>query len=196
MCILLRLVLLGVCVRGEKVVDKWNNKSSKTILWAVPHPGPLVWQVLESYHFFISLEYSTISAQCRLYLWRQSEAFSTSTIPSWVFTIPYSLVPTIFVGLSLTLIFFIPFTMLVVWMVHVNSIKFPFRPVLGAPIPIMAISGNLVLWFIDYPGFNIVNYLSIELFGVPSFILGLGLGSVTFFYFNYCKDFFFKSNLY
>ena len=41
-CILLILVLLGPCGRGEKVGDKLKNRSSVTIFWSVPYPVPIV----------------------------------------------------------------------------------------------------------------------------------------------------------
>ena len=40
--ILLSLVIFWTCGRGEKVVNKRNNRSSVTIFWAVPNPGPIV----------------------------------------------------------------------------------------------------------------------------------------------------------
>ena len=49
--ILLSLVILGPCGRGAKLGNKWNNKSYETILWAVTHPGPLVWLVVYTNHF-------------------------------------------------------------------------------------------------------------------------------------------------
>ena len=188
MCILLSLVLLGVCGRGVKVGNKWNNKSSETIFWYLPHPVPLVWLVVDSNHFgYVSLGHSTISAQCRLHMWGQSEAFSTSTISSWVFTIPCSLVPSIFVGFSISIFFFLTFSMLSGWIVHVHYIKFPFHIVLGAPISILEIYSNLILWFLDYPGLNIFKSLNITIVGVPSFIVGKCLGCVISSFFNCCK---------
>ena len=85
-----------------------------------------------------------------------------------------------FFGFSIPMLFFSPFVVLVFWMVHVHSIKFPFGIVFGSPIPILAISGNLVLWFLDFPGFNIVKSLNIPLVVVPSFSVGVGLCYVTF----------------
>ena len=66
-------------------------------------------------------------------------------------------------------------------MVHVHAIKSPFHIVLGAPIPILGISGNIILWFIYSLVLNIVKYLNINLFEVPYFSVGFGegLGSVT-----------------
>ena len=75
-----------------KIGKKWNNKSSETIFWAMPHPGLLVLLVVDSNHFF-SLVHSKIREQYRLHLWGQSEDFSTSAISGWVFTIPFKLVP-------------------------------------------------------------------------------------------------------
>ena len=69
--------------------------------------------------------------------------------------------------------------MLIGWMVRVDSIKFPFRIFLGAPIPILAISGDIMFWFVDSPLFNIFKSLNITLVGYPSFSVGTGMGSVT-----------------
>ena len=81
-------------------------------------------------------------------------------------------------------------------MVHVNYIKCLFHLVLGAPIPILAISGNIVLLFLDYPRFKIFKYLNINIVGVPSFSVDTGLGSVTSYSLRYFKDrSFFLSNL-
>ena len=76
------------------------------------------------------------------------------------------------------------------WMVHVNSIKFSFHIVLEAPIGILVMSDNIFLWFIYPPGFNIVNYLRINIVGVPSFNVGFGtdMGYVTYYPVNCCKD--------
>ena len=104
-------------------------------------------------------------------MWGQSEDFSTSIISSWVFTIPCSMGPDVFVGFSLPLTFFVTFIMLIFWMIHVHSIKFLFHIVIRAPIPILAISGNYILWFIEYPGFKIVKCLNITLVRVTSFFL-------------------------
>ena len=52
----------------------------------------------------------------------------------------------------------------------------------------MAISGNIFLWFIDSPGFNIVKSLKITIVGVPSFSVGAGLGYVNYSSFNCCKE--------
>ena len=180
MCILLSLVLFRPCGRGEKPGNKWNSESYETIFWYVPHPGALVWLVVESNCFCcISLLHSKISAQCRLNIWGHSEDFSTSTISSWIFAIPCPLVPALFVGFSIPLILFRPFIMIVGGMVHVNSVKFTLHIMLGAPIPILAISDNIILWFIDSPVFKIVKSLNITLVGVPSFIVGTCMGYVT-----------------
>ena len=86
------------------------------------------------------------------------------------------------------MLLFSPLIMIVGWMVHVHYIKFPFHLVLGAPILIFDISSNLIPLFLDYPGFNIVNPLSITLVGVPVFSVGLDLGYVTSSSLNCCKD--------
>ena len=110
---------------------------------------PLVWIVVDDDTFcYVILGHFKIVVKYRLNLLVQSDAFYTSNIYSWVFTIPCSLGPDLFLGFSITLFLFITFIMFVVWMFHVNPIKFPFHIVLGSPIPILAISGNLILWFI------------------------------------------------
>ena len=147
--IFLSLVIFRSRGIGSKLGNKQNNRQSATIWWAVPHPAPLVWIfVYYDTFWYVILGHFTIVVKCRLYVLVQSKAFYTSNIYSWVFTIPCSLGPALFLGLSITLFLFITFIMFVVWMFHVNPIKFPFHIVLGSPIPILAISGNLILWFI------------------------------------------------
>ena len=89
---------------------------------------------------------------------------------------------------SFTLFSFILLIMLVCWMVHLNSIKFTSHIVIGGPIYIFAISGNLDLWFIDSTGFNFCKYFHLTLVGIPSFSIGVGLGSVASSYLICCKD--------
>ena len=109
-------------------------------------------------------------------MWGHSESLSTSNIFCWVFTIPCSLGPALFVGFSLPLFFFIPFIMFVFWMFCVHPIKFPFHIVICSPIPIFVVSGSLILRFLDSPIFNIVHSLNITLVGFPSFFwCGSGL---------------------
>ena len=103
--------------------------------------------------------------------------------------------PSLFVAFSINLFFFSLFIVLVVWMVHINSIKFPFRIVLGAPPPILSISGNIFFRFLESSGFNIVNPLYITLVGVPSFSFGMGICSITSSSLNCYKDRSFFSNL-
>ena len=136
--------------------------------------------------FYVILGHSTISAQCRLHLWGQIEDFSTSTIFSWVFFIPSSLGPSLFVGLYIPLLILGPLTMLYVWVVHVHYIKIIFCLVIGAP---------LFLWYVDSPGLNIVKSLNITLFWFPYFIVGVGMVYVTSSSFNFCKYRSFLSNL-
>ena len=153
------------------------------------HNRPLFWLIVESNNFcYVSLRHSKISAQFRLHMWVKSEAFPTSNISSWFFTIPFYLGPPLFVGLFLPLLFFSPFIVIIVWMVHVYSIEFPLNLVIGAPIPILAISGNLILWFLDSPGLKIVKFLKINIIVVPSFSVDTGLGSVTYSSLNCYKD--------
>ena len=150
-----------------------------TIFWYMPYPVPLVWLIVESNNFcYLSLRHYIVSAKCILHLWGQSEAFSISTNSSWVFTIPCTLGNALFVGFYLTFYFLSPLIMLVLWMVHVNSIKLPLYPVLGTPPPILDISGNIFLWFLDTPVFKIVKSLNITLLGVNLFSVGAGMGSV------------------
>ena len=167
-----------------------------TIFWAVPHPVPTVWLVVESNSFcYVSLVNSTVSEKCILHLWGQSEVFSTSTIFSLVFDIPCTMGSTLFIGLSLRLIFFSLFIMLVWYMVHLHSIKFPFRIVIGEPPPILVVSSNLFLWFIDASGFKVGYSLNRTLVGVPSLSVGASLcvGSYSSLY---CFKEIFFSNLY
>ena len=103
-------------------------------------------------------------------------------------TIPCDLEPELFVGFYLLLFLFIPLIIFIGWMVHVHFIKFPFHLVLGAPPPIFAISGNILIWFLDTSGFNIVKSLNINLVGVPSFSVGEVQGSVKSSCLNFCKD--------
>ena len=124
--------------------------------------------------FYVSLGHSTVSAKCRLHLWVKSEDFFTFTIFSWDFTIPCTLISDLFLVLSIPLFFFIPFIMIVGWMVHINSIRSPFHLVLGSPIPILAISHGIILWFIESPGFKIVKPLIITLVEVLSCCYGFG----------------------
>ena len=153
-----------------------------TIWWYVPHPVPLFWLVADSNNFcYVSLGHPTVSEKCRLHLWGQSEDFYTSTISSWVFNIPCSLRSDLFLGIYLNLFLFTPFIMLVVWMVNVNPMNFHFHIVIGAPIPILAIFGNPILWFIEYTGSKIVKSLNITLVGVLYFSVGADMGSVTYY---------------
>ena len=85
-------------------------------------------------------------------------------------------------------VFFLPFIMLIVCMFYAHAIKFPINLMLGVPPPILAISINIVPWFLDAPGFNVVNSLSINIFGIPHFSVIAGLGSVSstsLYFFNY-----------
>ena len=134
------------------------------------------------------MRHSTISVKFILYMWGQSEYFFTSNISSWFFIISCSLVIALFVGFYITLILSSPFVVFFFYMDHVHSIKIPFRLVIWATIPILAISSNLILLFLYFPGFKNVKSLNISLVGVPSFSIGLGLGSFTSSSLNCCKD--------
>ena len=68
------------------------------------------------------------------------------------------------------------------------SIKPTFHLVIRAPPPILAISGNILLWFLDTPGFNIVKSLNISLVWVPSFTVGADMVSIISSFLNFCKD--------
>ena len=126
MCVLLSLLIFGPCGGGAKEGKKWNSRSSVKIFWVVPHPSPLVWLIVDSnYYFYLRLENSTVSEKCILNLWGKSEAFSTSTNLSRVFTITCILGHAIFVGFYLSLFFFSLFIMPVGCMVHVHSIEIP-----------------------------------------------------------------------
>ena len=59
---------------------------------------------------------------------------------------------------------------------------------LGSPIPILAISRNIIVWFIDHPGLKIVKSLNINIVGFLSFGFGYGLDYVTSSSLNCCKD--------
>ena len=80
-------------------------------------------------------------------------------------------------------------------MVHVHSITFYFHIVLGSPPPILSISRNIFLLFIDTTEFKIFNSLNITHVGVPSFSVGSGLGYVTSYFLYFFKDRLFLSNL-
>ena len=80
-------------------------------------------------------------------------------------------------------------------MVCVYFIKFPFHIVLGAPPPILAKSGNLLLLFLEYPRLNIVKSLNITLVEVPYFSVGAGMGSVPYSSLECCNNIFCFSNL-
>ena len=91
-----------------------------------------------------------------------------------------------FLGFYFTLFLFIPFTMLVGWMVHVHSIKLSFNLVLGAPPPILAIYGNILICYIDTPWLNIVKSLNINILGITLF--SVVLGSVASYHLYWCND--------
>ena len=95
--------------------------------------------------------------------------------------------PALFAGFSLPLFFFSTFIMIFGCMVDIHSINFLFRIVLGEPPPILAISGNVFLWFIDSPGFKIFKLLNIILFGLPYFSGGVDLVSLKFSSLDCCK---------
>ena len=142
---LLSLVILGPYGRGEKVGNKWNNKSSETISLAVPYLGFLFCLVVESNHFcYVSLKHYTIIAQCRLHRVRQGEKFFVSSgYRIWIgvtifmdYFIPYFLI-----GCFLLLIFFVLFVMLIRVMACVHSINFPCHTVIGTLSQVHSITG-------------------------------------------------------
>ena len=120
--------------------------------------------------------------------WGQSEKFPFSTTSTWVVIIICMLGPDILLSLYITLFLFRPFIMFIVWMVHVHSIKFTFHIVLGAPTPILYISVNIFLWFIDTPWLNIFKSLNVTIVGFPSFSTGEGMVSVYSYYLDCYKD--------
>ena len=63
-------------------------------------------------------------------------------------------------------------------MVHVHAIKFTTHLVLGAPPPILAISSDLLLCFLDVTGLKVVKSLNKNLVGVNFFSVIECLGYV------------------
>ena len=148
--------------------NKWNNRSYAYSGLYVSNPGPLVWLVVESNHFcYFILVNPTVSEQCRLYLWGKSEWFYASTISILYCTILCTMGPSLFPGLYIPMFFFWPFIMFIEWMVHVHTIKFNIHLMLWAPTPILSISINIVLWFLDALVFKVGKYLNIPIVGVP-----------------------------
>ena len=121
-------------------------------------------------------------------MWGQSELFSTSTTSSWVFTIPCTLEPSLFLDYYLLLFFFSPFIVFIGWIFSVHFIKFLFHILLGAPPPIFSISGNIFPWFLDTPVFNVVKSLNITIVWVSKLIFGEGLSYVTASSLEFCKE--------
>ena len=122
---------------------------------------------------------STVIAQFILHLWGQSEVFSAPTTFIWFSIRTWALAPALIVSFSIYLILFCLLIIFFGWMIHLHAIKFPFRLVLGSPPPILAIPSNIVLWFIDVPGFKVGLSLNITLLGFPSFSVGTDVGLVT-----------------
>ena len=81
--------------------------------------------------------------------------------------------PALIVGFSLSILFFFPFIIYVGCMVHVHTIKFFVHIVLGTPPPILVISSNLALLFLDVPVFKVGNYLNITIVGFPFFLVSM-----------------------
>ena len=136
---------------------------------------------------YVSLGHSTVSTKFRMNIWGKSDYSTISIIYSWVLTTLCTLGPDLFVGFYIPIFFFNPFIMIFGWIVHMNSIKFTFHLVLGSPIPILALSGNLILWHIVSLWFNVVKSLNITLVGVPSFSVGAGLDYFASSYLKFCK---------
>ena len=144
--ILLSLVLLGKCGKGAKVGNKWNNWWSVTIFWSVPHPVTLVLPVVESNNFcYVSLINSTVGPKFRLHMWGKSEAFPTSTISSWDFTILCILGPALFFA-SLLFYFSSAHSPCLLAGCFMSISSKTFYLLLGAPLPILSISGNLIFF--------------------------------------------------
>ena len=185
---MLSLVIFGSCGRRENLGNKWNNRSSVTILWDVHHPVSLVWLVVES--IFFKFQTGTFHSQCIIK--------NASVRTEWgilclhyfhlSFHNPLYAGTCNFYRLLSSHFFFSSPIMFIWWMFHLNSIKFPFHLVLGAPPPILAIHGNILLWFIDTPWFNIVKYLNISIFIIISFSFGACIGSVNSYSLDWCKE--------
>ena len=152
-------------------------------LWMYISPNA-IWPFMENSYsntIFVccfGLIHSTVSAQCRLNLFVHSDLFSASAVYILVSTIPCTLGPALFVGFYLPLILLGLFIMFIFWMFHVHTINFPINLVLGSSPPILAISINLFLWFLDAAVFKVGNYFNITRVGIPSFSVSMGLGYV------------------
>ena len=138
---------------------KWDNRSSVANFWAVSHPGPIFWLVVESIFLFKTGKFHIQWIMQTAYV--RTEWVISNFRYFHLFTIHCTLGPALFLGFSIPLFFFGPFIVFIGCMVHVHSIKYPFHFVLGAPPQILAISSNILLWFIDMPGFKIVKFLNV-----------------------------------
>ena len=133
----------------------------------MPHPGALFWLFLYFNRFLF--QPGKFHSKCIIQIASVSTEWGIFHFHYFHFSFHNPLYACIcpFLGLSFPLFFFILFIVLVLWMVHVHSIKFTFRIVLGALSPILDISGYLYIWFLDTPGFNIIESLNITLVGFP-----------------------------
>ena len=129
----------------------------------------------------------TMSSTAKV-LWVHIQWFLAPNISIWFSTIPCIMGPALFSGLFLPLIFFLLFIVSIGWMVHINTIKFTIHIVLGSPPTTLAISSNLVLWFIHAPGFKVDKPPNTTLSGVPYFSVSTGLGYILPYSLYCCKE--------
>ena len=133
---------------------------------------PLIFNgYISQWFFYVSLVHSTISTNFRTHLCGKSEAFSTSTISNRFFTVPCFLWPELFLCFSIYLILFSPFIMIIWWMVHLNSINFPFYLVIGAPIPTILTYLLVILICLQYGYKSTITTANITMNEIYNFIL-------------------------
>ena len=139
--------------------------------------GPLVLLVVHIHHFKkIFLGHSTICAQCRLNLGRQSDCLLVlvTVVSQICIKVP------IFMGylsplfLKCILLFLLFLGLLVVLdmvMDHEYPIKFPGHIVVGTPPPVCSIMSDLILNSFDSSRLNVLQVLNITLVDIfPSYI--------------------------
>ena len=118
----------------------------------------------------------TVSAQCRLHLSGRSELFYASSIVNFIFHYSLYVGTCPFCNLISSYDFLCPFVVFIVWMAHVHVLKFTINLVIWAPPSIVAISKNLVLWFIYARVFKFHKYLYKTLVLFPYFSVITSLG--------------------
>ena len=112
-------------------------------------PDPQVWLIVEFNNFYdLFLGYFTASAQWILHLILQSEWLPASTMYIWFSNIYGAMGPALFLGFYLYIIFFLPLTVFVGWVVNVKTIKFPSHLVLVTPPQLLAILSSIFLRFL------------------------------------------------